>query len=106
MLCAEVESRTQGSRPRTRKNPRPTPRTVLPRTDPCEAQNRNARGQGHTWQVSSKKKVFKIFFQAISERGKQKRSIFREVSGVFLHNFKNEQIPTSVGTNANAHHTI
>ena len=32
--------------------------------------------------------------------------IFREVSGVFLHNFKNEQIPTIVGTDANAHHTI
>ena len=54
------------------------------------------------------KKGLQNFFQAISERGKQKRSsqIFREVSGVFLHNFKNEQISTIVGTDANAHRTI
>ena len=74
-------------------------------------------------QVFSKKKVFKIFFQefynktkkglqkifqAISKREKQKRflQIFREVSGVFLHNFKNEQIPTIAGTDVNAHHTL
>ena len=47
----EVESRTQGSRsrPRTQKNPRPRialPRTAFPRTDPLEAKDRNARGQG------------------------------------------------------------
>ena len=33
----EVESRTQSSRPRTQKNPRP--RTAFPRTDPLEAKN-------------------------------------------------------------------
>ena len=32
--------------------------------------------------------------------------IFREVSGVFLNNLKNEQIPTVVETDANAHHAI
>ena len=55
-----------------------------------------------------KKKVFKIIFQAISNRRKQNRfsQIFREVSGAFLRNFKNEQIPTTVETDANAHHTI
>ena len=55
-----------------------------------------------------KKKFKKNFFRAICERRKQKRSsrIFREVSGVFLHNFNNEQIPTIVGTDANAHHPI
>ena len=39
---------------------------------------------------------------------KQKKvlKIFRKVSGVLLHNLKNEQIPTIVGTDANAHHTI
>ena len=57
-----MESRTQGSRPRPRprtqkKNPRPRPRTqkqnlrprprtAFPRTDPLEAKDRNARGQG------------------------------------------------------------
>ena len=122
---AEEESRTEGSRPRPRtqktirgqsqghkKNPRPRPRTALPRTDPLEAKDRNARGQGQgprtQKQVFSKKKVFKNFFQAISKRENQKGSsqIFCEVSGVFLHNLKNEQIPTIVRTDANAHRTI
>ena len=53
VLQSEVESRTQGSRPRprTQKNPRPRPRTALPRTDPLEARTEmleakdgNARG--------------------------------------------------------------
>ena len=75
---------------------------------PSRCQGRNARGQGHRRKCSPKKKIFKIFFQAIFKRGKQKRSsqIFCEVSGVFLHNFKNEQIPTIIGTDANAHHII
>ena len=30
----------------TKKNPRPRPRTAFPRTDPLEAKDRNARGQG------------------------------------------------------------
>ena len=56
----EVEPRTQGSRsrPRTQKNPRP--RIALPRTDPLEAKDRNAWGQGQgprtQRQVLSKKK--------------------------------------------------
>ena len=56
--------------------------------------------------LQKKRKVFKNFFQAFSKPGKHKRSsqISREVSGVFLHNFKNEQIPILVGTDA--HHTI
>ena len=37
---SEVESRTQGSRPRTQKNPRPRSKTAVPRTD------RPSRGQG------------------------------------------------------------
>ena len=55
-LLSEVEWRTQGSRPRT----------ALPRTDPLEAKDRNARGRGQgprtPAQVFSKKKVLKIFF--------------------------------------------
>ena len=102
------EARGQGHK----KNPRPRPKTALTRTDPLEAKDRSARGQGQgprtQRQVFSKKKVFKTIFQAISKKGKQKRSsqIFREVSGVFLHNFEKEQIPTIVETDANAHHTI
>ena len=33
--------------PGHKKNPRPKPRTALPRKDPLEAKDRNARGQGH-----------------------------------------------------------
>ena len=44
----------------TKKNPRPRPRTAFSRTDPLEAQDRNARGQGQgprtQPQVFSKKK--------------------------------------------------
>ena len=67
-----------------------------------------AKDQGHRRKCSPKKKVFKKVFQAPSKRGKHKRSsqIFCEVSGVFLHNFNNEQIPTIAGTDANAHPTI
>ena len=53
---------TQGSRPRTQKNPRPRPRTAFLSTDPLEAKDRNARGQGQVPrtqpQVFSKKKKF------------------------------------------------
>ena len=52
-----------------KKNPRPRPRTAFPRTEPLEAKDRNARGQGPRTQaqvLSKKKKVFKNFFQAIS----------------------------------------
>ena len=41
-----MESRTQGSRPRTQKNLMPRPRTAFPRTKPLETKDRNARGQG------------------------------------------------------------
>ena len=63
---------TQGSRPRPRTQKNPRPRTAFPRTDPLEAKDRNARGQGQgprtQAQVFSppKKKVFKKVFQAIS----------------------------------------
>ena len=49
------------------KNPRP--RTAFPKTDPLEAKDRNARGQGqgHSRKGSPpEKKVFKKVFQAIS----------------------------------------
>ena len=73
-------------------------KTALPRTDLLEAKDKGV--------IVLQKKVFKIFFQAISKRGKQKRSsqIFREVLGVSY--IINEQIPTIVETEANAHHTI
>ena len=64
-----VESRTQDSRPRTRTQKNLRPRTALPRTDPLEAKDRNARVQGQgsrtQAQVFSKKKVFKIFFSDV-----------------------------------------
>ena len=66
------------------------------------------KNQGHRRKCFPKKKVFKNFFQAISKTGKQKRSsqIFPKTSNAFLHNFKNQQIPAIVGTDANAHHTM
>ena len=47
-IQSEVESRTQGSRPR--------PRTAFRRTDTLEAKDRNARGQGPRTQAKKKKK--------------------------------------------------
>ena len=78
------------------KIPRLRPRTALARTDPLEAKNRNARGQGQgpstLAQVLSKKKRKKIFnkiFQAISEKKKgfhksfsgnlQKKKVFQKI---------------------------
>ena len=50
----------------TKKNPRPRPRTAFPRTDPLEAKDRNARGQGQRLrtqpQVFSKKKSLQKSF--------------------------------------------
>ena len=61
----EVELRTQGSKPRPRTQKNSRPRTALstlskPRTGMLEA-----RDQGHRRKCSPKKKIFKIFFQAI-----------------------------------------
>ena len=55
-----------------KKNPRPRPRTAFPRTEPLEAKDRNARGQRPRTQAQAfseekGKKVFKNFFQAISD---------------------------------------
>ena len=92
----------EGSRPRLRRQKIPRPRTALSRTDPLEAKD-----TGASVFLNKRSSIF-FFFKAISKRGKRKRSsqIFREVSGVFLHNFKNEQIPINLETDANAHHTI
>ena len=75
MCKPEVESRTQGSRPR--------PRTAFPRTDALEAKDRNARGQGQGPRTQSasalqkkKKKVFTKIFQAIS---KKKKKVFTKI---------------------------
>ena len=60
------EARGQGHK----KNPRP--RTALPRTDPLEAKDRNARGQGQgprtQAQVFAKKKGLQKNFPAISKK--------------------------------------
>ena len=100
---AEVESRTQGSRPSQGHK-----KISRPRTDALEAKD-----QGHRRKCSPKKKVFKFFFQAIpkktslkkffsGEKGlkktffrrspleedkKRSSQIFREVSGFFQQNF-------------------
>ena len=51
-----------------KKNPRPRPRTSFPRTEPLEAKDRNARGQGHGPRTQpqafskTKKKMFEKSF--------------------------------------------
>ena len=65
----ELESRTQGSRPRTQKNSRP--RAALPRTDPLKAKDRNAQGPRIQEQVFPPKKDLQKIFYAFS---KKKRS--------------------------------
>ena len=84
----EVESRTQGSRPRPRTQKNPRPRTAFPRTDTLEAKDRNARGQGQgprtqAQVLSKKKKVFTKIFQAFSKKKKKKKvftKIFQAIS--------------------------
>ena len=63
----------------TKKNPRPRPRTAFPRTNPLEAKDRNARGQGQgprtQAQVLSKKKKGKVFTKIyLGDLQKKKRS--------------------------------
>ena len=69
-----VEHKARGQGQGHKKNPRPRPRTAFPRTEPLEAKDRTSRGQGQQCSrprtqaqaFSQKKRVFKIFFQAIS----------------------------------------
>ena len=88
-LLPEVESKTQGSRPNQehKKNPRPRPRTAFPRTDPFEAKDRNARGQGQgprtLAQVFSKKKGLQKFFFMRSPKEENKKGL-RKFSVRFL----------------------
>ena len=60
-----------------------------------------AKDQGHSRKCFPKKRSSKFFSGDLQKRFSQ---IFHEVSGVFLLNFKNEQISTVVETDANAHH--
>ena len=92
-LNPEVESRTQSLRPRPRTQKNPRTRTALPRTDPLEAKDRNARGQGPRTQAQmltkkekrlqnffsgiSKKRASKIFFQAFSNKKRLPKLFFR-----------------------------
>ena len=68
------DTRLEAKTKDTKKNPRPRPKTALPRTDPLEAKDRNNRdqGQGPRTQalVFSKKKVFKN----VCRRSQKKRS--------------------------------
>ena len=73
------DTRLEAKAKDTKKNPRPRPRTALPRTDPLEAKDRPSRGQGPRTQaqVFPKKKVFKIFFQVISKKKVGQKFFFR-----------------------------
>ena len=75
--------RTQGSRPRTQKYPRPRPRTAFPRTDTLEAKDMNARGQGQgprtQAQVLSKKKkvLHQKFFRRFPKKKRSSQKFFK-----------------------------
>ena len=63
-----------------KKNPRPRP--VFPRTDPLEAKDRNARGQGQGRRtqaqvLSKKKRSSQKFFRAISKKKRSSQKIFK-----------------------------
>ena len=72
-----MESKTQGSRPTTQKNP--TPRTAFSRTDSLETKDRNARGQDQALrkqaQVFSEKKERKESLQKFFSSNLQKIKI-------------------------------
>ena len=53
--------------------------------------------------VLQKKRSLQKIFSSDLQKRKRSLQIFREVSGVFLRNLKNEQVPTIIGTDA--HHT-
>ena len=61
----------------TKKNPRS--RTAFPRTDPLEAKDRNARGQGHKGKCSPKKKGLQKFFQAFFNKKRLLKSFFQAI---------------------------
>ena len=68
------DTRLEAKAKDTKKNPRPRPRTVFPRTDTLETKGRNARGQGPRTQaqvLSKKKKSSKTFFRR-SPKNKKK----------------------------------
>ena len=92
---AEVESRTQG--------PRPTPN---PNTKKSEAKDKNAQGKDTGASVLQKKGLQKFWGDLQKRKTKKVFKNFPRGSAAFLHNLKNEQIPTIVGTDANAHRTI
>ena len=100
LFLTEVESRTQGSRPRSRTQKN------------FETKDRPSRGQGHEprtqTQVFSKKKglqksfsgeksLQKFFFgrSLFEETKKRCLQIFRKVSGVFQRNFNSSKIVPS-----------
>ena len=77
---SEVESRTQGSRPRPRTQKNPRPRTAFPRTDTLEAKDRNARGQGPRTQAQalSKKRSSQKFFK----RSQKKKGLHKNFQAI------------------------
>ena len=78
---SEVESRTQGSRPRPRTQKNPRPSTALPRTDTLEAKDRNARGQGPRTRAQvlppQKKGIHKNFSGNLQKK-KSTQKLFRQ----------------------------
>ena len=77
------------------KNPSLRPRTAFPRTDPFEAKDRNARGQGQEPSTQAlcfpTKNVSKNIFQAISKKkGLQKIFQLFSKNNVYINNFSSD----------------
>ena len=92
---AEVESRTHGSTPRTQKKIRgqghPFQEQTLsrPRTGMLEAK---AKDQEHKRKCSPKKKFFKKFFQAIFEKKRSSKKLFRRSTLQHFNHSKNSAV--------------
>ena len=73
-LEAKAKDTKKNPRPRTQKKSEAKAKKTLPRTDPLEAKDRNARSQGQgprtLAHAFSKKKVFKIFFSGDLQKRK------------------------------------
>ena len=78
-----MESRTQGSRPRTQKNPKPRPRTAFSRTDTLKAKRPRTKDTSASALQKKKKKDLHINFSGDLKKKKKKKvftKIFQAIS--------------------------
>ena len=93
-----MESRTQGSRPRTQNKSEAKGECSRIQVQVLSKKRSSKKIFQAIPQKKTKRKVFKKIFHVISKRGKQKKSsrIFREVSGVFQLHFNRSKKNSAV----------